>query len=131
MQARAHLVREDQLGFNPNPTDIPEVTYLAHLEELRGERFLAFHRRMADDGVMIIKVITNAKISKLQEAVLLCNLDGKAVLVNLKEVSIMSEDARRKGRTLEGPQELATDRRSPQNCGPGDGFSQLRAASSR
>ena len=37
VQARAHLVREDQLGFNPNPTDIPEVTYLAHLEELRGE----------------------------------------------------------------------------------------------
>ena len=55
----------------------------------------------------------------------------KAVLVNLKEVSIMSEDARRKDEHLKDLKNLLTDRRSPQNCGPGDGFGQLRAASSR
>ena len=101
VQARAHLVREDQRGFNPNPTDIPEVVYLAQLEEMRSEKFLAFRRKLANDGILIIKVVTNAKISKLQEGVLLSNLAGDAVLVNLKTVSNITDDGCRKDEHLQ------------------------------
>ena len=58
--------------------------------------FWRFANGLLDDRVLIIKDATNSTTPMLQEAVLLSNLAGEAVLVNLQSVSAMSEDCCRK-----------------------------------
>ena len=89
---RRRLIRSQRYGFDPDPQKIPETLYVSRLAGLRELPFLEFRRSLIEDRVLLCKVIPSPTITLLQEALLLCNLSGQAALIDLTELSKMTDD---------------------------------------
>ena len=97
---RRKLIRNHRLGFGTNPDLIPTPDLMPTLDGVRKAEFLQFRKGLRVDGVIIIKVLTAADVSALQEGILFGNLRGEFQLINLSEVSAMSDDERRNDERL-------------------------------
>ena len=112
IELRRKLILSQKPGFDPNPSQVPPTLYVKKLREIREEGFLNFRRKLIDDRVLVIKVLTSPTIPLLQEAVLFCDLKGNGALINLTEVSSMSPEKRKSDTYLLDIKALLADENS-------------------
>ena len=97
---RWDLIRRHKLGFGRNPESIPQPGLVSRLKELRQEEFLQFRKGLLEDGVAMFKILTAIDLPPLQEGLLIMNLRGDAQVVNLTEISGMTDEERKNNEYL-------------------------------
>ena len=96
VEQRRRLIRGHQWGFGTNPSEIPtpEVVWRL-LRRKEGATFLNFRKDLKDGRrSAILKVLTAVNLPGHQEGLLICNLRGGSALINLTEISAMTDDER-------------------------------------
>ena len=103
------MIGNHKSGFGSDPSAVPAPNLVHRLADLRRKDFLDFRRGLRSDGVVILKVLTAIDLPSLQEGLLVGNLRGEGQLVNLTEISKMTDDERRHDVLLGDVKTLLTD----------------------